>query len=346
MVNGVHEIGSVVAAGLADKREIGNNIDEEDSSMSDASPPLHALRAFEAAGRLQSFTRAAAELHVTPAAISHQIRGLEAFLGVRLFRRTTRRILLTEEGQLALAHFRDGFERLARGVEVLRRRGDRGILTVTTTPSFASRWLIPRLDGFAKRHPKVDLRLATNTTLADFARDQVDVGIRFGRGPYEGLAADRLFGESLTPMASPRLLRGSRRPPDPRRLLSLPLLHDDSVQMTGRQPGWAEWFRRSGVEAADTSRGMHFDDGHLALQAAIEGRGVALGRRVLAAADLGHGLLSAPFALALPLSASYWFICPEARRDDATVSAFRTWLLAEAQAFASEVPEAPARRRK
>jgi LysR family glycine cleavage system transcriptional activator len=320
-------------ATLADKRKIGNNIDETSSSMSEAFPPLYALRAFEAAGRLQSFSRAAEELHVTPAAISHQIRGLEAMLGVRLFRRTTRRVLLTEEGQLALVHFREGFERLARGVELLRGRGDRGILTVTTTPSFASRWLVPRLDRFAKRHPGIDLRLSTSTNLVNFERDQVDAGIRFGRGPYEGLAAERLFGESMTPMARPKLLA---RRPQARDLLALPLLHDDSVLMTGRQPGWAEWFRKAGVERADTSRGMHFDDGHLALQAAVEGRGVALGRLVLANAGLRNGLLVAPFALRLPLSAGYWFICPEGRRTQGSLIAFRKWLLEEVSAFSGQ----------
>src|SRR5688572_6784406 len=219
-------------------------------------PPLSSLRAFEAAGRLLSFSKAAAELHVTPAAISHQIKGLEGYLGVQLFRRSTRRLFLTEQGQLALTYFREGFDRLAKGVDALRSRGERGVLTVSTAPSFAAKWLVPRLGGFAQHYPKVDLRLAANTALVDFDRDNVDAAIRFGRGVYDRLATYKLFGESLTPMLSPKLMGRRKSMKNPADLARLPLLHDDSVRMTGRQPGWAEWFKLAGVADADTSHGI------------------------------------------------------------------------------------------
>lgn len=305
-------------------------------------PPLSALRAFEAAGRLQSFTRAAEELHVTTAAISHQVRSLEEWLGRRLFRRTTRRLFLTEEGQLALGHFREGFERLARGVEVLREGDRQQIITVSTTPSFAAKWLVPRLDGFAHAHPDIDMRLAATTALARFDRDHVDVAVRFGRGRYEGARSRRLFGEYVTPMANARVWTALRHRPRPADLSRMTLLHDDSVLMTGRQPGWREWLREAGVSEADVDRGMHFDDGHLVLQAAAEGRGVALGRVVLAAPELDAGSLVAPFPRVLALDAGYWLLIPEGRERRASIAAFAEWISAEAKMFARRLPRATA----
>ena len=304
-------------------------------------PPLSALRAFEAAGRLGSFARAARELHVTPAAISHQIRGLEEWLGEPLFRRSTRHLALTDAGAQALVFFREGFERLARGVEALRQAGGRAVLTVSTTPSFATKWLVPRLDAFSRAHPEVDLRLAATTALASFDRDDVDLALRFGRGRYPGTVSRRLFGEYVTPMASPRMWSSVRRRPRPEDLRGLPLLHDDSVRMAGRQPGWSDWLKAAGVAGVDVARGMHFDDGHLALQAAAEGRGVALGRVVLAAPELDAGSLVAPFGLVLPLAAAYWLVAPERREPRAAAAAFSTWVEAEAERFAPRLP-APA----
>lgn len=301
-------------------------------------PALSALRAFEAAGRLQSFTRAAEELHVTTAAISHQVRSLEEWFGLRLFRRTTRRLFLTEQGQLALGYLREGFERLAKGVEVLRARDGHRILTVSTTPSFAAKWLVPRLDRFAQAHPDIDMRLAANTALAKFDRDQVDIAVRFGRGRYEGTRAQQLFGEFVTPMASPRVWARLRRKPRPGDLSRLTILHDDSVLMTGRQPGWRDWLRKAGAPAIDVDRGMHFDDGHLVLQAAAEGRGVALGRLVLAAPELDAGSLVAPFPEMLALNAGYWLVIPESREQRPAIGAFAAWIAGEAAAFSSRLP--------
>lgn len=299
-------------------------------------PPLNALRAFEAAGRLLSFSKAADELHVTPAAISHQIRSLEDYLGVQLFRRSTRRIFLTERGQLALSYFRDAFDRLSRGVDALRAQGEKGVLTVSTTPAFAAKWLVPRLGSFVQRYPDIDLRLAASTALVDFDRDNVDAAIRFGRGRYDRATSYRLFGEALTPMISPKLLGRRRTMENPAELAKFPLLHDDSVLMTGLHPGWADWFALAGIKNQDTSRGTHFDDGHLVLQAASEGRGVALGRTVLAAADLATGNLIAPFPLTIPLDVGYYLVVPKVRAGHPMIDAFRQWMEEEAELFSKQ----------
>jgi LysR family transcriptional regulator, glycine cleavage system transcriptional activator len=294
-------------------------------------PPLHALRAFEAAGRLGSFAKAAVELHVTAAAISHHVKALEDFFDVRLFVRNTRKIVLTDEGQLALAFFREGFESLARGSEVLRQRErGGGTFTMSTAPSFAAKWLIPRLDRFSRRHPGVDIRLLASTKLADFQHEPVDAAIRFGLGRYPRLTSERLFGEFVLPLASPELLSPKAQLAD---LRGLPLLHDDSVLMTGIRYGWREWLDAAGLRDLDAKRGARFDDGHLLLQAAVAGRGVALGRRVLASAELESGALITPFRRSIPLDAGYWLVYPPARRDHPAFDAFRAWLLDEAASF-------------
>lgn len=295
-------------------------------------PALTSLRAFEAAARLASFTRAARELHVTPAAISHQIRGLEQLLGVELFRRGSRRLTLTDHGQLAAPLLRDGFERLARGVDVLR--GDRraGQLTLGVTPAFATRWLLPRLPRFAKHAPGIALRVRTQTRPFDLDQDDVDIAIRFGRSGFEGASADALFGEFLTPVASPALFRAYavRRPAD---LARVPLVHDESLRRAGRPPEWAEWFRAAGLRGMDASGGVRFDDGHLALQAAAAGQGVALGRLAYAAGDLAEGTLKAPFERVIELDLHYYLLVPDSRTGEPAIAELRAWLLAEAARF-------------
>jgi LysR family glycine cleavage system transcriptional activator len=295
-------------------------------------PPLTALRAFEAAARLSSFTKAARELHVTPAAVSHQIRGLEQYLGVTLFRRTTRRLVLTEQGQRAAEHFREGFERLARGVELLRTGNDRGSLTVSATTAFASRWLVPRLGRFVRRFPDLDLRLRTGSQPVDFDHDEVDVAVRIGRGGFAGALAVPLFGESVAPLASPSFIRqhSIRKPAD---LARVPLLHDDSMRRVGRPPGWAEWFRAANVRGVDAERGLHFDDGHLVLQAAAAGRGVALGRLTYALDDLEERQLKMPFAPVLEMELKYFLLLPETRATEPAIAAFRSWIVQEAATF-------------
>jgi LysR family glycine cleavage system transcriptional activator len=299
-------------------------------------PPLTALRAFEAAARLSSFTKAARELNVTPAAVSHQIRGLEKFLGVTLFRRTTRRLVLTEQGRQAADYFREGFERLSRGVNLLRADAGGGSLTISVTTAFATRWLVPRLGRFARRCPDIDLKFRAGSQPVDFDHDDVDVAIRIGRTGIAGAIAIPLFGECVAPIASAAFIRqhAVRRPAD---LARVPLLHDDSMRRVGRPPGWTEWFRAASLPGAEPAGGMHFDDGHLVLQAAAAGRGVALGRLAYALDDLDARRLKIPFGPVLEMDLKYYLLLPEARAGEPAIAAFRAWFQQEATAFAPKL---------
>lgn len=301
-------------------------------------PPLTALRAFEAAARLSSFTRAARELHVTPAAVSHQIRGLEKYLGVTLFRRTTRRLELTDQGRIAAELFREGFDKLARGVRQLRADDTGASLTLSVTTAFATRWLVPRLGRFARRCPGIDLQLRTGTQPVDFDQDDIDVAVRIGRGGIAGAAAISLFTESVAPLASPAFVRqhGLRRPAD---LARVPLLHDDSMRRVGRPTRWTEWLAAAKVRNVDTAHGMHFDDGHLVLQAAAGGRGVALGRLAYALDDLDARRLRIPFGPVLELDVQYYLLLPEARLSEPAITAVRDWFMQEAETFAPRLRE-------
>lgn len=296
-------------------------------------PPLTALRAFEAAARLSSFTMAARELHVTPAAVSHQIRGLEKFLGVTLFRRTTRRLELTEQGRIAAELFREGFDKLARGVSQLRSKEAGASLTLSVTTAFATRWLVPRLGRFARRCPGIDLKIKAGTQPVDFDQDEVDVAVRIGRGGVAGATTIPLFGESVAPLASPAFVRqhGLRRAAD---LARSPLLHDDSMRRVGRPTRWSEWLAAARVRNVDVGHGMHFDDGHLVLQAAAGGRGVALGRLAYALDDLDARRLRMPFGPVLDLDVQYYLLIPEARAKEPAIAAVRAWFIQEAESFA------------
>jgi len=301
-------------------------------------PPLTALRAFEAAARLSSFTRAARELHVTPAAVSHQIRGLEKFLGVTLFRRTTRRLELTEQGRVAAELFREGFEKLARGVSQLRADETGASLTLSVTTAFATRWLVPRLGRFARRCPGIDLKLKAGTQPVDFDHDDIDVAVRIGRGGVAGATAIPLFGESVVPLASAAFIRqhGLRRPAD---LAHAPLLHDDSMRRVGRRTRWSEWLAAARVRNVDTGHGMHIDDGHLVLQAAAGGSGVALGRLVYALDDLDARRLRMPFGPVLDLDVQYYLFVPEARAGEPAIAAVWAWFAQEAELFVPRLRE-------
>jgi LysR family glycine cleavage system transcriptional activator len=288
-------------------------------------PPLNALRAFEAAARQLSFTRAAAELNVTQTAISHQILALEQRLGVRLFRRLPRGLLLTEEAQRYLPPIRDAFDQIALATERLAGAGAGATLTVSVLPSFAAKWLVPRLGRFRAAHPDLDLRISAASQLVDFARDDVDVGIRMGRGAYPGLRVERLFGETLVPVCSPLLQTAGAHPlRQPEDLRHHVLLHDDDYA------GWELWLGLAGVTGIDARRGPLFTDSGMVVQAAAEGQGVALARRQLAAGDLAAGRLIQPFDVTIPHDLAYYLVCPEATASQPKIAAFRGWLLAEA----------------
>ncbi len=289
-------------------------------------PPLNALRAFEAAARHLSFTKAAEELNVTQAAVSHQVKALEQHLGLKLFRRLNRALLLTEQGQMCLATAREAFDRIAEIAERLRASDARGTLTVSLLPSFAAKWLVPRLGRFRLAHPDIDVRVAPDERLVDFARDDVDVGIRYGEGRYPGLNTIRLLEEEVFPVCSPALGADGHPLRNPSDLAHQTLLHDEG------HDGWRTWLLAADLPEIDPTRGPIFTDSSNLVQAAVEGQGVALARGALAAADLAAERLIRPFALSLPAAYAYYIVCPKATAETPKVKAFTTWLLAEAQA--------------
>lgn len=291
--------------------------------------PLTALRAFEAAARHLSFVKAADELHVTPAAISHQVKSLEGFLGVQLFRRLPRGLLLNDVGQLFLPELREGFARLDRAVDRVRESDARGPLMISAAPAFAAKWLVPRLERFSAAYPDIDVRLSASLAVIDFQRESFDAAIRLGGGRYPGLESTKLFDESVTPMCSPRLLEGDAPLRIAEDLRQHVLLHDDSLDFDASAPKWSTWLNAAGASDVDATRGPHFSHPDHSLQAAIDGAGVALGWRYLAAADLAVGRLAAPFDLALPMGLGFYLVCPEAHEDRPKVVIFRQWLLEE-----------------
>lgn len=286
--------------------------------------PLNGLRAFEAAARHLSFTLAAAELGVTQAAISHQIRGLEDTLGVGLFRRLNRGLLLTDAGQTLLPAVRAALDGLAAALDRLERPDAAGSLTVSVMPSFAVKWLVPRLSRFHASHPDIDLRISANERLVDFARDGIDVAIRFGRGSWPGVASQWIAGESVAPMCAPAVAATLRTADD---LAQVTLLHEE-MRPLGRFPDWRTWLAAAAGDV-DAGRGPRFSHTHLMLQAAIDGHGVALGQTLLAADDLAAGRLVEPYRLRLPTGLAYHLATPPIAAEQAKIKAFRTWVLAE-----------------
>lgn len=292
-------------------------------------PPLNSLRAFEVAARQLSFTKAAEELHVTPAAVSHQVKALEEHLSVRLFRRLNHMLLLTDAGKALLPGLSDGFGRLTAAAETVREHSKTGMLTISVDPSFASKWLVPRLHRFHDMHPDTDVRICASTRLVDFAREEVDVGVRYGSGHYPGLRADCLATEEVFPVCSPTLLTDLHplRMPDDLRWRTL--LHEDWAGPDS-WPTWRTWLRAAGARNVDPDRGARFSFASLAIQAAIEGYGVALGSSVLVTADLATGHLVKPFAVSVPAEFGYFFVCPETTARRRKVAAFREWIVGEA----------------
>lgn len=298
-------------------------------------PPLGALRAFEAAARHLNFTVAAGELHVTQAAISHQVRQLEQWLGLKLFERRGHALTITEAGRGYLAEITVALDRIASATARVRQ-GIEGPLRITVLPSFAACWLVPRLDAFRAQHPEIDLKLTTSTQLWDGIDDRFDVGIRSGLGRWPGLTAELIARESLSPVCAPSLATGSPPLREPGDLRHARLLHDVP------RDAWRTWCERAGLTDIDVDTGLAFDDAGLVLQAALQGQGVALGRLTLAERDLREGRLVRPFDLAVPNDYSYWFVCPRAKAERADVAAFRAWLLAQAHEQAVRVTNSPA----
>ena len=293
-------------------------------------PPLNALRAFEAAARHLSFTKAAEELFVTQAAISHQIKALEAALDLQLFRRLNRRLMLTDAGQLYLPALTEAFDAIDTATARLRADEDAGRLVVSVANSLAAKWLLPRLPRFRERHPEIEVEISAADRLVDFGRDNVDMAIRYGLGRYPGLRIDPLMKDTNFPVCSPALLAGPVPLREPGDLRRHSLLHDDVGP--GEAPDWRRWLAAVGVTGAWTDRGQRFSHSSLVLQAAIDGQGVALGRSTLVALDLEAGRLVQPFGPALPSSYASFVVSPPETAERPKIKAFRDWLLDEAGA--------------
>lgn len=293
-------------------------------------PPLNGLRAFEAAARHLSFTAAADELNVTQAAISHQIRRLEERLGVALFRRAHKRLELTPAAAAYLPSVRRAFDELREATDKLLSRDRRRMLTVSTTASFAVKWLMPRLSHFQRAYPEIEVRVTTGTALTDFARDEVDVGVRYGFGDWPGVAAVPLLREDVFPVCSPGLRDGEpglRQPAD--------LARHTLIHISAYADDWRLWLTAAELPEIDPTRGLNVDLALSAIQAAVDGAGVMLGRTALVGDDLAAGRLVAPFDLVLPAAAAYYVVYPPAPADEPCVRAFRDWLLSE---VADEAP--------
>ena len=288
-------------------------------------PPLNALRAFESAARHLSFTKAGEELYVTQAAVSHQIKALEEALGVQLFRRLNRRLMLTDAGQLYLPALSEAFDKIDAATGRLRADEDAGSLTVSVANSLAAKWLLPRLPRFRARHPDIEVEVSAADKMVDFGRDRVEMGIRYGLGNYPGLKVDLLMEDTVFPVCSPKLLDG--RPPlrQPEDLRHHRLLHDDIG--IGEMPNWRSWLTAAGVTGA---RGPRYSHSSLVLQDAIDGQGVALGRSSLVSLDLEACRLVQPFGPVLRSNFACYVVSPVATAERPKIKAFRDWLFEEA----------------
>ena len=286
-------------------------------------PTLNALKAFEAAARHESFTRAAEELFVTQGAVSHQVKALETELGLKLFNRERQRLVITEAGRAYLLVVRDAFDRIADGTERLLQRQRGGSLVVSTSPNFAAKWLVHRLGRFADAHPGVDLTVNASRHHVDFAREDIDVAIRHGDKGTAGLHVARLCAEEVFPVCSPRILTKNslRNPSD--------LARHTLVHVADRT-GWTEWLKFAGATDVDPSRGPVLNEASMGIDAAVDGQGVVLARTALAAWDLIAGRLVRPFATTMPASFAYWIVYPKVNAKLPKIVAFTEWLLAEA----------------
>jgi LysR family glycine cleavage system transcriptional activator len=291
--------------------------------MSALLPSLNGLRAFEAAARHLSFTRAANELNVTQTAISHQIRRLEEQLGIRLFERRNRALGLTREAQDYLPSVRTAFEDLRRATARLRRAERDGMLTVSTTASLAAKWLVTRVAAFQDANPGIEVRITTSSHLVDFRREDVDMAVRYGLGNWPGLRAQWLMAEDIFPVCSPALLTGDKPLRQPEDLARHTLLHT-----TASREDWQLWLTAAGLPVSIAARrGLSFDQSFMAVQAAVDGLGVALGRTRFVEADIAAGRLVVPFDVVLPADAGFYIVAPEETAGSPRIALFRDWLI-------------------
>ncbi|MGF1739546.1 transcriptional regulator GcvA [Vibrio profundum] len=293
--------------------------------MSRRLPPLNSLKVFEAAARHLSFTRAAEELFVTQAAVSHQIKALEEFLGLKLFRRRNRALLLTEEGQSYFLDIKDIFTLVAEATDKVLERSEKGALTIALPPSFAIQWLVPRLADFNSQEPDIDVRIKAVDMDESSLTDDVDVAIYYGRGNWPGLRADKLYQEYLIPLCSPAILLGSKPLNSLSDLQHHTLLHDTS------RKEWKQFAKQNGLVGVNVNHGPIFSHSTMVLQAAAHGQGIALGNNVLARPEIDAGRLIAPFDEVLVSKNAFYVVCHEKQADTGRIATFRDWMLAKAQ---------------
>ena len=294
-------------------------------------PPLSSLHPFEAAARLESFTRAAEELALTHGAVSHQVRALEEHLGAPLFARHGKRVTLTPAGRAFAERVRAALAEIAQAADAARPRRQLDRLTVSVLPSFASRWLMPRLIRFMDAHPKMEVNVIASISLADFSADDIDIAIRFGPGPWPPLVCERFLDDEFFPVASPRFNRG-RLPAHPSDLPKLRLIRED-------RDYWTEWFRLAGVPITEPAvRGPIFNDATYSMLAAARGEGIAMARMSVVRDDLERGTLKRLFKLSVPARERYWFVSPRDKAGLAQVKAFRDWVKAEVRDWAKPGP--------
>src|SRR5215468_798865 len=287
--------------------------------------PLNGLKAFEAAARHLSFTRAADELHVTQAAVSHQVKTLEQRLGVKLFRRLPKSLRLTDEGQALLPELRDAFEQMARALNRLTSAQAGSALSVSTLTTFALTWLVTRLPRFQARHPDIEVRLNTTGRMVDFSREDVDVAVRYGNGNWPGLDAEKMFEDELTPLCGRAFKDRLREPAD---LCDVPLL-DASPPEPASVGEWGTWFKAAGITRPPSTRAGVFDSTKIAAQAAVDGMGVAIGSPYLFAEDIAASRLFQPFPLTVRNGKAYWLVCAEGTATRPKIKAFRDWVFSE-----------------
>ena len=285
-------------------------------------PPLNALRAFEAAARSESLTRAAEELSVTHGAVSHQVKALEATLGIKLFNRERQRLVITEAGREYLEVVREAFDRIAMGTERLVQRQSSGVLTISTSPDFAAKWLVYQLGRFAESHPEIDLRVSAMAHHVDFAREDVDLAVRHGDGNWAGLDVVQLCSERLFPVCSPKLVSGRNHITTASDLLNFSLLRLNDWKT------WTRWFAAAGV-TDPVAHGPILNSASMLIDAAVDGQGIALARTALAAWDIINGRLVRPIDVSLRMANTYWIVCPKVTSNVPKIAMFRNWLLAE-----------------
>ena len=284
-------------------------------------PPLNSLKSFEAAGRLLSFTRAANELNVTQAAVSHQIKVIEDFLGLSLFIRYPRKLALTEQGKLLLPEVIEAFDKVSNAIGAISQESSSKMISVRLAPSFAAKWLSPRLKYFWLQHPEIDLCLYHAHPAVEFDREQIDIAVTYGKGDWPGVVADPILSLDFYPVCTPAFMSNDRPLSNINNLRYYSLLHDANYEC------WSDWLKLAGLEQINANKGTIIDDTNVLIQAAVDGQGVALGSSTFVQDLLDSGRLIKPFDITLVNEFAYYVVCPEAHLKNPSVQAFKDWLL-------------------